>query len=64
MFRDVSHDARCHVRRRRLDVLYQLFFFVQLPSSSPADHLDPADAPPPPPLFQTPKVYDPLSLPF
>jgi len=53
IFRDVSHDARCHIRRRRLDVLYELFFFIQLPRRSPANHADAQDQP----LFQTPKVY-------
>ena len=53
MFRDVSHDARCHIRRRRLDVLYELFFFVQLPPRSASNHVDVAAEP----LFQTPKVY-------
>jgi len=50
----VSRDARCHVRRRRLDVLYQLFFFVQLPPQrSSDDHADADEEP----LFQTPKVH-------
>jgi len=48
IFRDVTHDARCHVRRRRLNVLYELFFFIQLPRRSDTDDK---------PLFQTPKVY-------
>ena len=49
IFRDVTNDARCHIRRRRLDVLYELFFFVQLPRRG-GSHDDE-------PLFQTPKVY-------
>jgi len=55
IFRDVSRDARCHIRRRRLDVLYELFFFVQLPPRSSSDHVDAATHDEP--LFQTPKVY-------
>jgi len=54
IFRDVSHDARCHVRRRRLNVLYELFFFVQLPPRSSSNHVEAAHDKP---LFQTPKVY-------
>ena len=53
IFRDVSRDSRCHIRRRRLDVLYELFFFVQLPRRSSGNHADSNDEP----LFQTPKVY-------
>jgi len=49
IFRDVTNDARCHIRRRRLDVLYELFFFIQLPRHD-GSHDNP-------PLFQTPKVY-------
>lgn len=54
----MSHDARCHIRRRRLDVLYELFFFVQLPPRSSSNHVNTAasDAHDKP-LFQTPKVY-------
>ena len=54
----MSHDARCHIRSRRLDVLYELFFFLQLPRRSSANHVDAAatDAHDEP-LFQTPKVY-------
>jgi len=54
IFRDVSRDARCHIRRRRLSVLYELFFFIQLPPRTPNTHADAARVAP---LFQTPKVY-------
>jgi len=53
IFRDVSHDSRCHIRRRRLAVLYELFFFVQLPRRRTGNHADGREEP----LFQTPKVY-------
>ena len=64
MFHALRADAQCHVRRRQLNVIYELFFFLQLPpTKSPAYTSGAAyDASMPSygtgePLFQTPKVH-------
>jgi hypothetical protein len=65
IFHGLRADVQCHVRRRQLNVLYELFFFLQLPSSktpASASGLSSGSSPltsslPGEPLFQTPKVY-------
>ena len=70
MFHGLRSDVQCHVRRRQLNVLYELFFFIQLPPSKTSAATSgvasgigqlPSSmtqtSPSPEPLFQTPKVY-------
>lgn len=33
MFHGLKADSQCHVRRKKLDVIYELFFFLQFPLS-------------------------------
>lgn len=65
MFHGLRSDVQCHVQRRQLNVLYELFFFLQLPlSKTPPGAVGPlsgavplSSSLPGEPLFQTPKVY-------
>jgi len=65
MYHALRADAQCHVRRRQLNVLYELFFFLQLPpSKSPTfasgaayDASIQSYGSTSEPLFQTPKVH-------